>query len=302
MELTQLKQFKAVAETENIVDAANVLKISQPALTKAIRNLENELNTPLFDRTNHKLVLNQYGKLVLEYVNEIFADLEDMFIDLKYSVGYEKSIRVCSSINAILMYIVPRFGLEFSDYYCYHQFRDKVEKFQHYIEEDIFDIVISTEKIVTETIESTVLVKDWVVISVPDTHPLYTKDVIELWELDGESFLRAVNTIKNPLPQLFEEMLKSKGVTIDIIQQADLLSMWRFQENKEVLSYASYVGALYSDEGEHRRFIPIDYNDNVSLTYYISWSRKKAQEVSGFVSWIKKQFNDYMKLDELGKG
>lgn len=52
MKLSQLKQFQTVAQTGNIVEAANALFISQPALTKSIQELENEIGVPLFNREN----------------------------------------------------------------------------------------------------------------------------------------------------------------------------------------------------------------------------------------------------------
>lgn len=69
MELAQLQHFCVLAETENIVDASQILCISQPALTVSIQRLESELGTPLFDRSNHKLVLNEAGKQALPYGN-----------------------------------------------------------------------------------------------------------------------------------------------------------------------------------------------------------------------------------------
>src|ERR1700753_1295479 len=50
MELRHLRYFKAVFEARSISRAAELLLISQPALTRQIRLLEHELGTPLFDR------------------------------------------------------------------------------------------------------------------------------------------------------------------------------------------------------------------------------------------------------------
>ncbi len=45
--------FKIVADEENLTKASEILHISQPAVTKHIKNLENELNVQLFARTKY---------------------------------------------------------------------------------------------------------------------------------------------------------------------------------------------------------------------------------------------------------
>ena len=54
------KIFYVVAEAKNITKASEKLNISQPAVTKHIKNLESQLKTPLFIRTKKGVVLNEY--------------------------------------------------------------------------------------------------------------------------------------------------------------------------------------------------------------------------------------------------
>ena len=56
------KIFKIVADEENLTKASEKLHISQPAVTKHIKNLENELNVELFKRSKHGMILNENGK------------------------------------------------------------------------------------------------------------------------------------------------------------------------------------------------------------------------------------------------
>ena len=54
--------FKIVADEENLTKASEMLHISQPAVTKHIKNLENELNVELFRRSKYGMMLNENGK------------------------------------------------------------------------------------------------------------------------------------------------------------------------------------------------------------------------------------------------
>ena len=58
MELTQLIQFKAIAENNSISIASKKLHISQPALSTSLKKLETELEIQLFDHTKNKIILN----------------------------------------------------------------------------------------------------------------------------------------------------------------------------------------------------------------------------------------------------
>lgn len=63
MEIQQLEYFKVVAEMQHMTHAAERLNISQPALSKSISNIEQEIGVPLFDRQGRSISLNRYGKL-----------------------------------------------------------------------------------------------------------------------------------------------------------------------------------------------------------------------------------------------
>ena len=76
MQLSQLIYFKTVAETGKLSLASKKLSVTAPALSIAIRNLENELGTPLFDRDKNQIALNERGKAYLCYVNRVLADLD----------------------------------------------------------------------------------------------------------------------------------------------------------------------------------------------------------------------------------
>lgn len=78
MELIQLLYFMEVAKYENMTLAAKKNHISQQALSKSIRKLEQELGAELFDRHNRHLSLNASGRLALEQIQDIFNSIETL--------------------------------------------------------------------------------------------------------------------------------------------------------------------------------------------------------------------------------
>ena len=71
----QIEAFISIAEGNGVAGAADKLCVSQPAITKSISNLEAELGVSLFDRTRHRLELNNYGKILLRRAKAAQAEL-----------------------------------------------------------------------------------------------------------------------------------------------------------------------------------------------------------------------------------
>lgn len=75
MKLNQLRNFVAVAERGSVQGAARQLSVTQPAVTRSIRELENELGAPLFERTAIGMVLTEIGQIVLRRAGGVQAEI-----------------------------------------------------------------------------------------------------------------------------------------------------------------------------------------------------------------------------------
>ncbi len=73
MTLVQLESFLMVARERNFRRAAEILHLSQPAVSAHIRNLEAELHQPLFDRAARHVLVTQAGELLLQYAEQILT-------------------------------------------------------------------------------------------------------------------------------------------------------------------------------------------------------------------------------------
>ncbi|MBB6735900.1 LysR family transcriptional regulator [Cohnella zeiphila] len=77
MELLQLEYFRTVARLEHMTRAAEELRIAQPALSKTISRLEEDLGAPLFDRHSRQIRLNAFGKAFLPKAEAALTALEE---------------------------------------------------------------------------------------------------------------------------------------------------------------------------------------------------------------------------------
>ncbi|KRM89898.1 LysR family transcriptional regulator [Liquorilactobacillus cacaonum] len=83
MRLLQLRYFIAVAENQNISQTAKKLHISQPALSRSIKELEQELDVELFSRNKHSLELTPQGKSFQHNVVQALDLLENAITSAK---------------------------------------------------------------------------------------------------------------------------------------------------------------------------------------------------------------------------
>ena len=66
IKLRHLRAFLEVARQKSVGAAANILHVSQPAVTKTIRELEDALGAPLFDREGRRIRITRHGEMVAQ--------------------------------------------------------------------------------------------------------------------------------------------------------------------------------------------------------------------------------------------
>lgn len=83
MELRVLKYFIAVAREENMTRAADILHVTQPTLSKQIKDLEDEIGKKLFNRTNYAIKLTAEGEILYKRALDIVNLANDTVEELK---------------------------------------------------------------------------------------------------------------------------------------------------------------------------------------------------------------------------
>ncbi|WP_172253108.1 LysR family transcriptional regulator [Saccharibacillus deserti] len=116
MDLRQLRYFVAVIKEGQITSAAKKLNMEQPPLSRQMKLLEEELGTPLFDRTGRKLVPTEAGRRLYERAEEMLVNLEETLLEIRElgeGVGGTLSIGAVVSCVSLLPGAIERFGKEY---------------------------------------------------------------------------------------------------------------------------------------------------------------------------------------------
>ncbi|MBN1664957.1 MAG: LysR family transcriptional regulator [Deltaproteobacteria bacterium] len=115
--MEQLTAFRAVAETESFTRAAERLFRTQPAISQAVRSLEEELGEPLLMREGRKSRLTQAGRIFLIHVEEAFEALEQGGHRVHALKDLKTGELTVSASDTTAFYILPDVLKKFRDQY-----------------------------------------------------------------------------------------------------------------------------------------------------------------------------------------
>ncbi|UKA55251.1 LysR family transcriptional regulator [Arthrobacter sp. FW305-BF8] len=107
MEMKQLIAMVTVAEVESVTRAAQLLHLVQPAVTRQIKTLEDELGVVLFERTRHGMVLTPAGEVFLSHARRALQELERARSELTPAPGEVMGLVSVGVLESLLDVMVP---------------------------------------------------------------------------------------------------------------------------------------------------------------------------------------------------
>lgn len=186
MELRHLRYFQAVAEELRFARAAEKLHIEQSPLSRAIKELEEELGVMLFARTTRSTRLTHAGTLFLEHVRRVFAAVEQARDSVKAAAnGFHGQLRVAlsdgitpSRLSALLVLCrqeEPEVEIRFFEVPLSQQIKG--------LHEDLYDVGFAQANEVGDGIVAMPAWSDALMVALPARHPLLAHKRIPLDEL-----------------------------------------------------------------------------------------------------------------------
>ena len=186
MELRHLRCFLAVAEELHFARAAEKLHIETSPLSRAIKELEEELGVVLFARTTRSTRLTRAGKLFLEHVRRVFKALEQARDSVKAAAnGFHGQLRVALSdgitpsrlpaLLALCRQEEPEVEIRFFEVPLSQQIKG--------LHDDLYDVGFTQSDEVGDGITAIPAWSDPIVVAVPARHPVLAHKRIPLDEL-----------------------------------------------------------------------------------------------------------------------
>lgn len=185
MELYELRYFVKVAELEHMTRAAHELNLSEPALSRVIRKLEEELGAKLFVRRGRSIALTESGGVLLARARELLKHAGDIRSEIQGIQQLHQPVRLASRAAASLLpALLEEFHARFPDVVV-----SVVQNDNAIIRNQEYDLMIGGSIIQPPKYSSAVLLEDPFHILLPKDHPLAGEGAVELKRIEGETFI-----------------------------------------------------------------------------------------------------------------
>lgn len=186
MEWQQLEHFKSVAATQNITQAAKVLCISQPALSRSIAKLEGNVGVPLFERSGKAITLNSYGQIFLEYVEVSMQKIEEGIQAVqdarKLSDGQVSLAFLLSLGPEIVPNLLCRFR-EQNPHVFFKLYQNYTSPLLNQLDAGEIDLCLCSPTFIKDSIDWHPLFDEELFVAVAASHPLAGRQSVALAEM-----------------------------------------------------------------------------------------------------------------------
>lgn len=277
--LQQLRIFKAIAAEKNLAQAAEILFISQPSLSKQIKALENHLGILLFHRTSNKIVLTEAGIIFLQYSERILALCEESCRALNDLKDGERGNLKVGASQIIGAYLIPRIATLFIQRYPQinlHTDIDAAQMIAKKVANQSLDIGIVEGDIpisLKKTLEIEEFVQEELILIISKSHSLKKKKISkdDLYHLNFITFNSNSTIYKFITNSLIQNHIQTKQFKV-------IMELNSIEAIKTAVSLGLGAAFVYSStlekelELETVEIIPIE-DIKITQTLYIITNR-----------------------------
>lgn len=285
MDRRQLQIFRQVAHSESFTRAAEVLHMAQPAVSIAVRKLEQELDSLLFNRVDRRISLTEAGRALLVRAEHILAEFKLAQDELR-DMQALKTGQVRLDTPAMLgSYYFPQKIAAFRQEYPDIDLRITAEGTQR-AEQMLLDgttelAIINVEEH-SELIESRYLIKEEVVLCMAPTHPLASETYIDAGQLKMQPLI--VYHQGYHLRKILNYLVSSAEVEPEIILETDILRLMVNMVSAGLGVSLCLKRLVDAEEGVVGR----PFSDPQNIELGIGWKR------GGYLSRANQAFVDFL--------
>ncbi|KKI91085.1 LysR family transcriptional regulator [Bacillus sp. SA1-12] len=233
MEWHQIEYFRVVARLQHITRAAEELLISQPALSRSIARLEEDLGVPLFERQGRSIRLNRYGELFLKRADRMMIEYQDGKQEIQELIDPDYGNVSFGFMPTLGTYLIPNLVSSFRSKYPNVKLQFKQngnDLLLKQLESSEIDFCLVSSIESKDQFQWIQLWEEELFLIVPAKHHLAKHESITLQEIADEPFV------------LLEKGNGLRGITDQLFEEAGIRPRVTF-EGEEVHTIAAFVAA-----------------------------------------------------------
>lgn len=289
MELWQLEVFVAVAGEKSFSRAGQKLGRTQPAISSAIKQLEDELGEPLFDRLGKSVRLTAAGELLTDYAKRLLRLREEAVGAIGELRGLKRGTLRLGANETTCLYLLPEVLSVFRKAYPHVQIaihRAITRSITERVIEGTLDFGIVTLPVRNPRLEAITIHQDEMALIVGPAHALASRRAVKMKELEDQPFIlhRVGTTTRKRLVNHFNE----SGVKIKVTMElASIETIKRFVSIGMGISIAPRLCIAREVEEGSLRALTIHgarFNRKLGLIY--NKNRSQSQAARAFLEIV----------------
>lgn len=279
MELYQLEELAALAEYGSISKAADSIGVSQPAMSRSMKLLEEDIGVSIFQRTSNSIELNDTGRLAASLATGITSSVKKAMEEIRDFDRRKKTILVGSEAPAPLWSVVSQLSSLEEDKTVAGEMRESRLLIDG-LKNGTYRYVITTEPIEIDGFATARLGEENLMFLLPENHRYASRKSLSFKEMDGENML------------LYERIGSWKDLPNKMMPSSRFL-IQNDRESFEEIVMKSQIPSFISD----LLFTPIDGKIAVPISdkeahvvFYISSRSKDYASLSYFARNFRAEF------------
>ena len=288
MTIRDLEIFIEVVRAKNMSNAAKNLKISQPTVSHAISQIENEYNVKLFDRISKKLYITDVGLRLYDFALNILEQFEDTVIFLQSSsTAHNINLGVSSNFSSqFLLEIIDDYEKKKEDV-SLRVYVDSREKIIEKLNSGIINLaIIDGDAGICDNSAESFFEDEIFIISSKDSE-IKDKEVLDAEDLKNKKFV--FGDLDDNSKKMLLNFLREKGIPIDlkfICQNKDMVL--NIVKNSDALSIGA--SSSFKDEDVVKHKIG---GLSIKRTYYMVYHNDAflKKDMKNFVNFVKHKFS-----------
>ncbi len=188
----RLQVFQTVARLLSFTKAAEELHMTQPAVTFQVRQLEEQFNTRLFDRTHNRISLTEAGQRVFECAEKIFELYAEMDNKVRELTGDISGVLIIGASTTVAEYMLPALLGDFKSKYPDIVVRLKVantDGIVNMVENNTIDLGVVEAPVNNKNLVVEKCRTDHLVLIVSPTHELAKEEVVPIQRVADYPFI-----------------------------------------------------------------------------------------------------------------
>lgn len=278
-----LEGLLAFRDTGTLSAASEKLHLSQPALSRSMRKLEDILDVTLFERQKNKISLNENGIMAADYAAKILDQEKEMVERIRAYDRSRHTITLGACAPAPIFMLTPILSQTYADMTIASEIK-REDTLLRGLSDNTYQIIVLTQPAESDELESIRWQSEHLYITLPPAHPLAGRTGVHLRELNGQTML-LYSQIGFWYDLCMEKMPEAR-----FLMQDEYTALGELVQASALPAFSTNLVRNDDERHMNRVFIPI-LDSEARVDYYCIFKKKSNTLLNRFLMQIRAEVN-----------